>query len=106
MKLNEFVGIDDCEDKKLTVGVDRVREMLERKDEVDTSAFLYVYRTLTKHNMPPIAAERALTRDWENHPMFGIGSPDCKDKWATAFQEQSALSDEVFDVLQERAVSG
>jgi hypothetical protein len=103
MKLSEFVGTDHP-DNKINVSAGTMRDMVERKDEIDTSAFLYCYRQTTKHILPPIAAERALARDWGGHPMGGIGSPDCKDKWARAYQEASLLSDEIFDILQERAL--
>jgi hypothetical protein len=37
-------------------------------------------------NLARIAAERATTRDWTEHPMFGIAVDT--DKWAVAYQEE------------------
>ena len=56
---------------------------------------LQKYRDLME-KLPCIAAERALTRDWDKHPMFGIDSPHNKDKWAKAYHETSTLADGIF----------
>lgn len=44
-------------------------------------------------SMAACAAERALTRDWEKHPMFGIGVD--KDKWAIGYQSAEAKLKEI-----------
>ena len=36
-------------------------------------------------DLAAIAAERALSKDWQQHPMFGIVVD--KDKWALMYQE-------------------
>jgi len=40
------------------------------------------------NNLAGIASERALTNDWEEHPMFGILSSECTDRRAKEFQEE------------------
>lgn len=102
MTLSKFLCIDHPNDK-IYVSYSDVEEMLHRKAELDTKAFLLVYRSLCS-NLPILAAERALTRQWHEHPMFGINSEECKDRWATAFQKQSKIAQAVFEVLMERAV--
>ena len=107
MKLNEFVGIDHPSDK-LTLDHLGIKQMLERVTEIDTDAFLYVYKCLMG-NLPMMAAERALDRKfgvlpgWDLHPMYGIASVECKDFWAVAYQRTQQLADKVFDILVERA---
>ena len=44
MQLNEFIGSDHPSDK-ITVGYEIIEEMLKRKDDLDTMAFLQVYKT-------------------------------------------------------------
>jgi len=101
MQLNEFINIDHPSDK-LIVGYDTIEEMIKRKEELDTRAFLYVYKS-TIDNLPRIATERALTRDWDQHPMFGINSLKCSDQRAKEYQTASALADRIFAILLERA---
>lgn len=101
MKLNEFVGSDGPSDK-IHVGLDIIEEMLHRKDEIDTDAFLYCFKN-TMNMLPPIATERAFTRDWEEHPMFGIASSKCTDQRAQEYQSVLAMAERIFSVLLERA---
>ena len=101
MKLNEIAHIDRP-DHLLVVTVATIKKMLSNPSIVDTDAFLYVYRQLTE-NLPRIAAERALGKEWDEHPMFGIVSDECRDKWAQSYRESYLLSAAVFDVLIARS---
>jgi hypothetical protein len=44
-------------------------------------------------DMAACSSERATTRDWEEHPMFGIEVD--KDKWAVAYQDTAKKLKEV-----------
>lgn len=107
MKLNEFAQTDHPS-HLLCVSRETILEMLQNDQEVDTDAFLYVYKQLMG-NLPPIAAERALDKKfgivpvWNEHPMFGIASEKCADKWAVAYRENNELAERVFALLIERS---
>ena len=44
------------------------------------------------------AAARALSRDWQEHPMFGINVD--KDRWAISFQESCAHLDHMLHQIE------
>ena len=55
-------------------------------------------------SMAACAAERALTEDWESHPVFGISVS--KDKWALCYQDnqnklKAMLKDTEFSMPEE-----
>lgn len=101
MKLNEFVGIDHPSEK-IVVGDDVIKEMINRESEVDLSAFLCVYQQLCCVDLPNVAAERAVSGEWDKHPMLGINADVHRDKWAKVFFRKRQLADAVFEILKKR----
>jgi hypothetical protein len=102
MKLHEFLGID-CRDDHIVIGTVIAERLLERADELDTSALLYAYKNMVEIVMPAIASERVRTWGWRLHPKANILSPKSTDRRATEYQYVRALAQRLFDVLQARA---
>ncbi len=100
MKLNEFVGVN-CLDKNIQVDEGIIEDMIVQEQELDTSAFFFVYKQLMS-NLSHISSERALTEEWTHHPMFSIASLECKDRWAVKYQETLLLAEQVFSILMKR----
>lgn len=65
-------------------------EAMKTAASIIASSGLKIREVILRHagNMAAIAAERALSGEWEEHPMFGIASTSCKDKWAVMYQEE------------------
>lgn len=51
----------------------------------------------TVRNLAAIAAERAMSHDWEVHPMFGIEVHG--DAWAAMYQDQMTLLQTALDEI-------
>ena len=100
MQLNEFIGTDRPS-SEIRAGHEIIEEMLQHQGVLDTIAFLQIYRT-TVNSLPAIAAERALTTDWEEHPMFGINYVGSIDKRAKEYQRVYEIAERIFAVLIER----
>jgi len=99
--LSELLNKPEMPEQNWGIGLSIAEKAYINRKRLKTKSLLYVLSGL-KENLAPIAVERTLKRKWENHPMFGILSDECTDKYALDYQKVHELMENILDEIMKR----